>query len=102
MSLWRSGPFSIASQAATLSLVVSPASPSLSAGNLNNGDHVATLQGVWSNGATFTGTYQFVAPNFDHSGDYAISGSNLVVNNATNLNALGSVTVEHVTIEAVQ
>ena len=100
--LWLSGPFSIAPQAATLSLLVTPASPSLTL-NVNNGDHVATLQGVWSNGAPFTGTYQFVAPNFDHSGDYAISGSNLVVNNATNINANGvGASPEHVTIEAVQ
>ena len=69
---------------------------------VSNGDLVATLQGVWSNGKTFTGFYIFVAPNFDHGGDYAISGSNLVVNNASNLNAIGVVTTEHVTIAADQ
>jgi len=47
-----------------------------------------------------TGTYVVVASNFDHGEDYAISGGNLVGNNATNLNNIGVVTVEHCTIEA--
>ena len=33
---------------------------------------LATLQGVWSNGAAFTGSYVFVAPNFDDGGLYKI------------------------------
>jgi len=81
--------------------VVTSPTPSLTL-PVTNGQTVATLQGVWSDGSPFTGTYQFAAPNFDHSGDYAVAGSNLVVNNASNLNAIGSVSVEHVTLVANQ
>ncbi len=84
-----------------LSLIVTPSSPSLSL-PVSNGQVVAALQGAWSDSSPFTGSFIFVSPNFDHGGDYAISGSNLVVNNAANLNAIGVVTVEHVTLEAVQ
>jgi hypothetical protein len=85
----------------TLNMVISPANPSLTI-PVSNGDIVATIQVFWSNGNIFTGTLEFVAPNFDHDGDYAIDGTNLVVNNATNINSINEVTVEHVTIEAMQ
>jgi hypothetical protein len=51
-------------------LIVTPAQPALTI-PVSNGQTVAALQGEWSNSAPFTGTYIFVAPNFDHSGDYA-------------------------------
>jgi hypothetical protein len=84
-----------------LTLSVTSPYPSLTL-PVTNGQTVATLQGTWSDGSPFTGTYQFAPPNFNHSGDYAISGNAIVVNNAGNLNAIGTVTVEHVSVTAVQ
>lgn len=85
----------------TLNIVFSPADPILTI-PVSNGDIVATIQVFWSNGTPFTGTLEFIAPNFDHGGDYVIDGSNLIINNATNINSINEVTVEHVTIEAMQ
>lgn len=64
------------------------------------GTVVATLQGVWSNGDTFTGGYIFVTPNFDNSGRYEISGNNLVVS-ALGVGDQGGL-ADLVTLEAVQ
>lgn len=84
----------------TLSLTFTPSSPSLHT-PVSNGDVVSILGAVWSDGTPFVGVFSFAAPNFDHGGDYAISGTNLIVNNASNLNALNVVTTEHVTIQAI-
>lgn len=87
--------------APVLSVSFAPVSPVLNL-PVSNGDVVATIVVTWSDGTPFVGSVSFTSPNFDHNGDYAISGdgSNLIVNNAANLNALGAVTVEHVTIMA--
>jgi hypothetical protein len=65
------------------------------------GSTVANLQGVWSDRSPFTGSFMFVAPNYD-ADTYSISGSNLIV--ASNGPGVGSAggSIEHVTIEAVQ
>lgn len=88
------------------------------------GTIVATLQGVWSNGDPFVGSYIFVAPNYDgtdnppngisvvfslefitSTGPWAIlvnpdhSGSLIVNPNGPGLAGLGGVT-DHITIEA--
>jgi hypothetical protein len=76
-----------------------PPSPALHT-PVNDGDVVSTIHAIWSNGAPFIGTFGFVSPYFDHSGDYAISDSNLIVNNAANLNVLDVVTTEHVSVDA--
>ena len=81
-------------------MTATPVSPAINL-PVSNGQLVATLAGVWSDSSPFTGTFAFTGPNFNHGGDYRISGNQLQVANAGNLNALGSVTVEHVTIVAV-
>ncbi len=61
---------------------------------------VATMSAIWSDGSMFTGTFIFVAPNFDNSGHYEIVGdkirvSSLGVGDQGGLDDL-------VTVEAVQ
>jgi hypothetical protein len=65
------------------------------------GSTVANLQGVWSDRSPFTGSFMFVAPNYD-ADTYSISGSNLIV--ASNGPSVGSAggSIEHVTMEAIQ
>ena len=85
-----------------LTIQITPPSPPIQL-PVANGTVVGTVSAVWnSSGLPFTGSFVFVSPNFSHNGDYALSGSNLVVANAANLNAIGTVTVEHVTIQAIQ
>ena len=84
----------------TLSLVVSPTAPTIPPSTAP-GSTVASLQGVWSDGSNFTGSYIFVSPNYD-ADTYSVSGNNLIV--APNGPGVGSAggSVEHVTMEAVQ
>jgi hypothetical protein len=84
----------------TLSLVASPVAPTIPSSS-PLGAIVATLQGVWSDGSLFTGSYTFVSPNYD-ADTYSINGSNLIV--ASNGPGVGSAggSVEQVTMEAVQ
>ncbi len=85
---------------ATLTLVVSPTAPTIPS-TTPLGTTVATLQGVWSDGSTFTGSFTFVAPNYD-ADTYSISGSNLIVSsNGPGVGSAGG-SIEHVTMEAVQ
>ena len=84
----------------TLSVTATPVSPSIRA-PVTNGQLVATLAGTWSDGSPYTGTFAFTGPNFNHGGDYRIVGNQLQVANAANLNALGLITVEQVTIVAI-
>jgi len=84
-----------------LALAVVPSNPLiLSTSPL--GSVVATLQGVWSDGSPFTGTYQFVAPNFNDGGVYAISGNKLIINPTGPGVAGAGGSIEDVTIVAVQ
>ena len=86
----------------TLNLIITPSNPRLFA-PVSNGDIVAVLQAFWSDGSPFIGNFSFTSPYFDHDGDYTIdSNDNLIVANADNLNALGDITTEHVSIEATQ
>ena len=86
---------------ATLSLVVTPPNPSIPA-TTPPGATVATLQGVWSDGAAFAGSYQFVPPNYDHGGVYAISGNRLIINPAGPGVGSAGGSIQDVTIQAVQ
>jgi hypothetical protein len=84
----------------TLSLVVTPAAPSIPS-TTGKGATVATLQGVWSNAAPFTGSFMFVTPNFD-ADTYTVSGNNLIVsNNSLGVGGAGGA-VQHNTMEAIQ
>ena len=84
----------------TLSLALTPSAPTIPS-STPLGTTVATLQGVWSDGSSFTGRYTFVSPNYD-ADTYSISGNDLIV--APNGPGVGSAagSVEQVTIEAVQ
>ena len=66
---------------------------------VTNGQTVATLQGVWSNGASFTGSYVISSQSSNY---YAVSGSSVVVNDAAALNAIGSQTIVPFWVEAQQ
>lgn len=89
-----------------LSLIVNPAAPTIPS-TTPLGAVVASLQGVWSSGAPFTGSYVFVSPNFDDGGVYAITQNanntgNLIINpSGPGVGSAGG-SVEHVTIEATQ
>ena len=84
----------------TLTLTVSPVAPTIPSSTAL-GTTVATLQGVWSDGSAFTGSYTFVSPNYD-ADTYSISGNKLIV--APNGPGVGSAggSVENVTMEAIQ
>jgi small nuclear ribonucleoprotein (snRNP)-like protein len=86
--------------APVLSLTFTPTTPALNL-PVSNGDVVSIMSATWSDGTPFVGVFSFTSPYFDHSGDYAISGTNLVVNNADNLNAIAVVTTEHVSVMAI-
>lgn len=58
---------------ASLELNLNPAFETTIPSGTIAGTVVATLQGVWSNGAPFTGSYIFVAPNFNDGGLYLIT-----------------------------
>jgi hypothetical protein len=101
--------FAFAIDSAALALVVTPIFNQIAA-STPLGATVATLQGVWSNGAPFTGTYQFVAPNWNHgtvpsfdpAGIYAISGNHVIINPAgPGVGALGG-THQDYSVAAVQ
>jgi hypothetical protein len=81
-----------------LTVVVTHVAPALNL-PVTNGQTIATLQGVWSNGASFTGSYVISSQSSDH---YAISGSSVVVNDAAALNAIGSPSIESFWVEAQQ
>jgi hypothetical protein len=84
----------------TLSLAITPSVPTIPS-STPLGTTVTTLQGVWSDGSSFTGSYTFVSPNYD-ADTYSISGNDLIV--APNGPGIGSAggSVERVTMEAVQ
>ncbi len=84
-----------------LTLIVTPMMPTIPDSTLL-GTPVAVLQGVWSDGSPFTGTYQFVAPNFDDGGIYDISGNLLRVSPiGPGVGSEGG-SIDSVTIVAVQ
>ncbi len=64
-----------------LTLAVSPGAPSLP-DSAPLGSYVATLIASWSDGAPFTGTFQFAAPYYDDGGTFAISGNNIIISPA--------------------
>ncbi len=71
------------------------------------GTTVATLQGVWNNGAAFTGSYIFAAPNFaggsfNGSPLFKIVGNQLQVGDAGLPPGGGLTVIDTVTIEALQ
>jgi hypothetical protein len=85
----------------TLALVATPKAPSISSSS-PLGATVAGLQGVWSDTSTFTGSFIFVAPNYDMNGTYVVNGANLIISpNGPGVGSAGG-TVEHATMEAVQ
>jgi hypothetical protein len=84
-----------------LTLTVTPPNPSIPQ-TAPLGSFVAKVTAAWSNGAPFTGTIQFVAPNFDDGGTFALSGSDLIVSPVgMGVNGDGG-TVQHVTVQASQ
>lgn len=111
-SPYTAGPYAFAPSvpasppAATLTLVVTPTAPSIPS-TTPKGSVVATLRASWSDGSAFTGSFIFVAPNFDYGGVYAITlnpdrTGQLIVNpNGPGVGSAGG-SVEHVTIEATQ
>jgi hypothetical protein len=88
----------------TLTVIFSPTGGVTIPSTTPPGTVVAILQGLWSDGSPFTGSFTFVAPNFNDHGLYAITGPNgdgtfnLVLNAALNVNG----ELDNVTIEAVQ
>jgi len=69
------------------------------------GTVVATMQGVWSNNATFTGSFRFAVVNNvvqNNNGIFGIQGNNLVIdpNGPGIIAGLGG--TEYVTVQAVQ
>lgn len=88
----------------TLSLVVTPPNPVI-APNSPGGTFVANLHGIWSDGSAFSGSYAFVAPNYDDGGIYTIilnddhSGS-LIVNPSGPGVGSGGGTIENVSVVA--
>jgi hypothetical protein len=85
----------------TLSLTVMPAAPTTPSSNGTSGN-VAALQGGWSDGSPFTGSYIFVTPNYDVNGTYALSGSELIINpNGPGVAGAGG-TIQHISMEATQ
>jgi hypothetical protein len=85
----------------TLSLTVMPSMALTIPSTAPLGTAVWTLQGVWSDGSPFTGSYTFVSTHYD-ADTYTISGSNVII--ATNGPGVGSDggMVDQVTIEAIQ
>ena len=73
---------------AILTTVVTPAFALPPPGGFTNGQTVATLQGVWSNGQRFTGSFEIYSQTSDF---YTISGNSVVVNDAAGLNASGTI-----------
>ena len=71
-------------------------------GPFTNGQTVAPLQGVWSDGSSFAGS--FTIPSQPAGNYFGISGSNVVLTSAgaSAFNALGGVTVENLTVAAQQ
>jgi hypothetical protein len=85
-----------------LSVTANPPNPTIPS-TTPLGAVVATLAGTWSDGAPFTGTLSFVAPNFSHGGVFAIdSSNNLIVNPLGPGVGAAAGTTETVTIGATQ
>jgi hypothetical protein len=83
-----------------LTMTVTPPAPSVP-DTTQKGATIATLAALWSDASAFTGTFIFVAPNFDDGGVFAISGNNLIVSN-TGPGIPAGGTVATVTIEPTQ
>jgi hypothetical protein len=91
--------------APTLTLNVANPNPALPT-NAPPGTIVTTIQGQWSNGAAFTGSYPFVAPNFSDGSIYSVilnaNGSGNLIVNPSGPGVGSTPTTEHVTLEAQQ
>jgi hypothetical protein len=84
-----------------LTLIVTPTMPTIP-DDTPLGTPIAVLQGVWSNGDPFTGSFMFVAPNFDDGGIYDISGNLLRVSpTGPGVGSEGG-SIDFVTIVAIQ
>jgi hypothetical protein len=89
-----------ASGTPTLRLAVIPAAPTTPSSDGTSGN-IAALQGIWSDGSTFTGKYTPVAPNYD-ADTVTVSGSEVIIaGNGPGVASAGG-TVQHYTMEAVQ
>jgi hypothetical protein len=82
----------------TLSLSVSPPSPSLDP-SVPPGTLVSTLTATWSDGSPFTGTYIFGQPDSNDGGLFSINGNTLVTAGSL---AGDANTVQKVTVGASQ
>lgn len=91
----------------TLTFVMTPAGGATIPSSTPPGTVVATMTAIWSDGRPFTGTFQFVAPNFDDHGIYAITMNpdhtgNLIINPTGPGVGNEGGNIDNVTIEAVQ
>lgn len=85
----------------TLSMTISPVGSTTIPDTTPLGTVVATLSATYSDGSTFFGGFEFVSPNFDNGGIYAIKGNTLIINpNGPGVGAQGG-SINHVSIDAV-
>jgi uncharacterized protein DUF4082 len=86
--------------APTLNMSFNPPNPSIPS-NAAPGSAVATVNVTWSDGALFTGTLSFVAPNGDDNHKFVLSGNDIIINpNGPGIGADGG-TTQNITINAV-
>lgn len=86
----------------TLTVNLSPASPTIAA-SAQPGDFVASVTAAWSDGSPFTGTIGFGSPYYDDGGTFALDSNNdLVVNPAGPGVSADAGTTQNVTIVATQ
>jgi hypothetical protein len=92
---------SFTSSAPTLLMSFNPSNPSVPS-NASPGAAVAVVNVTWSDGALFTGTLSFVAPNGDDNHKFVLSGNDIIINpNGPGVRADGG-TTQNITVNAVQ
>ena len=96
-----SAPLAQSSPLPGLTLTISPLSPTISA-DAPLGTYVATVTAAWSYGSPFAGTLQFMAPDYDDGGTFALSDNKLIiVSLGLGVSGDGN-TTQHVSLIAVQ
>lgn len=87
--------------APALQMTFNPTMPSIPS-STPSGTTVATVVVTWTNGAPFTGTLAFAAPNGDDNHTFALSGSNIIINpSGPGVGADGG-TTQNITVQAMQ
>lgn len=85
----------------TLSMTITPVGGTTIPDTTPLGTTVATMSATYSDGSIFYGGFEFVSPNFDNGGIYAIRGNELIINpNGPGVGSQGG-NINHVSIDAV-